>query len=92
MTTYPQFKCPHCGLLSFYSPENPSRPFCSERCKLIDLGQWASEGYKVPIAPTEGYLDDLEAELESANQDNSTQEFKTKTKVNTPDSDDDDAL
>ncbi len=28
--------------------ENPWRPFCSERCKLIDLGAWASEEYKVP--------------------------------------------
>jgi endogenous inhibitor of DNA gyrase (YacG/DUF329 family) len=27
--------------------ENPWRPFCSERCKLIDLGAWASEEYKV---------------------------------------------
>ena len=29
-------------------PENPFRPFCSERCKMIDLGTWASEGYRVP--------------------------------------------
>jgi endogenous inhibitor of DNA gyrase (YacG/DUF329 family) len=28
--------------------ENPWRPFCSERCKMIDLGAWASEEYKVP--------------------------------------------
>jgi len=28
-------------------PENQWRPFCSERCKMIDLGQWASEGYRV---------------------------------------------
>ena len=26
---------------------NPYRPFCSERCKLIDLGEWAEEGYKI---------------------------------------------
>jgi endogenous inhibitor of DNA gyrase (YacG/DUF329 family) len=25
------------------------RPFCSERCKLIDLGQWANEGYRIPV-------------------------------------------
>jgi endogenous inhibitor of DNA gyrase (YacG/DUF329 family) len=43
-----QIKCPQCGRLTFYSSENPFRPFCSERCKLIDLGQWASESYKVP--------------------------------------------
>ncbi len=28
--------------------ENTWRPFCSERCKFIDLGKWASEEYKVP--------------------------------------------
>jgi len=33
-----------------FSPQNPSRPFCSERCKLIDLGAWASEAYRVPEA------------------------------------------
>ena len=43
-----KIKCPQCGRLTFYSTENPSRPFCSERCKLIDLGQWASESFKVP--------------------------------------------
>lgn len=28
--------------------ENPNRPFCSERCKLIDLGKWMFEEYKIP--------------------------------------------
>ncbi|MCX7978045.1 MAG: DNA gyrase inhibitor YacG [Bdellovibrionaceae bacterium] len=46
-----QIKCPQCGRLIFYSPENPFRPFCSERCKLIDLGAWASEDYKIPLDP-----------------------------------------
>jgi endogenous inhibitor of DNA gyrase (YacG/DUF329 family) len=31
-----------------FTPENPYRPFCSERCKLIDLGQWAAESYRIP--------------------------------------------
>ena len=31
-----------------YSSENAYRPFCSERCRLIDLGQWASENYRIP--------------------------------------------
>jgi endogenous inhibitor of DNA gyrase (YacG/DUF329 family) len=33
---------------------NPDRPFCSERCRLIDLGAWASERYRIPgeaVAP-----------------------------------------
>ncbi|MBV2168459.1 MAG: DNA gyrase inhibitor YacG [Bdellovibrio sp.] len=44
-----QVKCPQCGRLTLYSTENPFRPFCSERCRLIDLGEWASEGYRIPV-------------------------------------------
>lgn len=40
--------CPQCGLPAVYSPENRFRPFCSERCRLIDLGQWATESYRLP--------------------------------------------
>lgn len=43
--------CPHCGALVPWNAESKFRPFCSERCKLIDLGQWAAEKYRVP---TEG--------------------------------------
>lgn len=39
--------CPRCGTPAPYAPENPWRPFCSERCRIIDLGNWASEGYRV---------------------------------------------
>lgn len=42
-------RCPHCGGVASFTPENKFRPFCSERCKLIDLGKWASEDYKVPL-------------------------------------------
>lgn len=42
-----QIKCPICKKKTTWE-ENPNRPFCSERCKLIDLGTWASEGYRVP--------------------------------------------
>ena len=31
-----------------YSPTNRWRPFCSDRCKMIDLGAWASDSYVVP--------------------------------------------
>ena len=41
--------CPTCGKHVFWMPENVWRPFCSERCKLIDLGAWASERYRVPV-------------------------------------------
>jgi uncharacterized protein len=43
-----RIKCPHCRKETALGPENPFRPFCSERCKMIDLGTWASEGYRVP--------------------------------------------
>jgi endogenous inhibitor of DNA gyrase (YacG/DUF329 family) len=42
-------RCPQCGKETEYSPENAFRPFCCERCRLIDLGQWADEKYKVPL-------------------------------------------
>jgi uncharacterized protein len=44
-------RCPTCGGPSVYAPENPSRPFCSERCKNVDFGAWASEAYRVPAQP-----------------------------------------
>jgi len=41
--------CPRCGASSAWTAANPFRPFCSERCKLIDLGQWATESYRIPL-------------------------------------------
>ncbi|MDB5856659.1 MAG: hypothetical protein JWQ76_348 [Ramlibacter sp.] len=41
-------RCPACGGPSIYGPGNPFRPFCSERCKGMDLGAWASESFRVP--------------------------------------------
>ncbi len=43
--------CPRCGVQALFAPENPWRPFCSERCRIIDLGNWAAESYRVPVAP-----------------------------------------
>jgi endogenous inhibitor of DNA gyrase (YacG/DUF329 family) len=42
--------CPQCGKSVEWTPVAKWRPFCSERCKLIDLGAWASERYRVPAA------------------------------------------
>lgn len=47
MSTITSVKCPHCRKETALAG-NPFRPFCSERCKMIDLGTWASEGYRVP--------------------------------------------
>lgn len=35
--------CPTCEKAVIWSPESPYRPFCSKRCQLIDLGEWADE-------------------------------------------------
>ena len=43
--------CPTCQKDSLYHQDNPNRPFCSERCRLIDLGQWADEGHRIPGQP-----------------------------------------
>jgi endogenous inhibitor of DNA gyrase (YacG/DUF329 family) len=40
-------RCPRCDTLIVWSG-NPARPFCSLRCKLIDLGRWLDEEYRVP--------------------------------------------
>ncbi len=44
-------KCPTCGKTVEWRPENRYRPFCSARCRQIDLGGWASEAYRVPSSP-----------------------------------------
>ncbi|MFP8967869.1 DNA gyrase inhibitor YacG [Pokkaliibacter sp. CJK22405] len=46
-----KYSCPTCKQTLEWSSENPYRPFCCERCKLIDLGAWADESYAVPAAP-----------------------------------------
>lgn len=46
--------CPTCNGPSAYHAANRFRPFCSERCKQIDLGAWASEDFRMPTeAPPE---------------------------------------
>jgi len=40
--------CPRCGAPAPFSRANAWRPFCSERCRLIDLGNWAAENYRLP--------------------------------------------
>lgn len=43
-------RCPSCGEPSRYAPDNPWRPFCSQRCRLTDLGAWANESFRVEAA------------------------------------------
>jgi len=45
----PTVACPTCSARSPWSADNPWRPFCSERCKNVDLGAWANDEYKLPV-------------------------------------------
>ena len=47
-------RCPTCGGPSVFAPDNLFRPFCSERCRNIDFGAWASESYRVAAPPAVG--------------------------------------
>jgi len=46
-------KCPNCRK-SFEWKDSPWRPFCSERCRLIDLGEWMNEGHRIEGPRAEG--------------------------------------
>ncbi|HYC47942.1 MAG TPA: DNA gyrase inhibitor YacG [Burkholderiales bacterium] len=50
--------CPHCGTSVVWDAANPYRPFCCERCKMIDLGAWATESYRIPVAEDDESPDD----------------------------------
>jgi endogenous inhibitor of DNA gyrase (YacG/DUF329 family) len=43
-----RISCSKCGAATEYSLRNQWRPFCSERCRMIDLGKWAAEEYRLP--------------------------------------------
>ena len=58
-----QVKCPTCGRSVEWIESNPYRPFCNERCKLIDLGAWLSEEQRIAGESALGAND------ESANDD-----------------------
>ena len=49
----PLVKCPTCGKQTEYNSSNEFRPFCSERCKLLDFGAWADEEFALPTEETE---------------------------------------
>jgi endogenous inhibitor of DNA gyrase (YacG/DUF329 family) len=55
---YLEFTCPTCKRRVRVLQEDPAKlprcfPFCSERCKLIDLGAWLDAGYRIPSKPDE---------------------------------------
>ena len=56
MSTPPErlVACPGCRRMTPYVSGNPWRPFCSQRCRNADLGDWANERFRVPAeAPTD---------------------------------------
>jgi uncharacterized protein len=55
----PAIRCPICK--KQVALDDPYMPFCSDRCRIIDLGNWASEKYVIP-APLEPGEDDLDLE------------------------------
>lgn len=60
-TVYKKVACPNCGQKVEWRPENVWRPFCGERCKMIDLGQWADEQFKIPVEETDALDEHLSA-------------------------------
>jgi len=66
MTAHPEktlIKCPQCRKPTAWQ-ENPFRPFCSERCQLVDLGRWADEDYRIAGPATEVVPDDNRSDSE----------------------------
>ncbi len=53
--------CPTCQKTVVWNTESQFRPFCSERCKLIDLGEWAEENHKIsqPIQGAEPLTEEM---------------------------------
>lgn len=56
-------KCPGCGKPVEWNDLSRWRPFCSERCRLIDLGEWASEGHRIAGTTPAEFNDDDEEDL-----------------------------
>ncbi|MGH8517587.1 MAG: DNA gyrase inhibitor YacG [Panacagrimonas sp.] len=50
--------CPQCKQAASLDTTNRFRPFCSERCKLLDLGEWFAGRYTIPAAETDDGTDD----------------------------------
>lgn len=66
----PLVECPNCGVESEYNG-NEFRPFCSERCKLIDFGSWTEEEYSLQAEPSELTEEEIDALEKSLNENDS---------------------
>ena len=63
MTDERTVKCPQCGAAVQWTPASKWRPFCSQRCQMIDFGAWAAEAYRIPTVEP---ADDSDADSEPA--------------------------
>ncbi|KMT66123.1 DNA gyrase inhibitor YacG [Catenovulum maritimum] len=61
----PAVNCPTCKKAIEWSTDNKFRPFCCERCKLIDLGEWASENRVIKGQTPKGLPPELAQQLEN---------------------------
>jgi endogenous inhibitor of DNA gyrase (YacG/DUF329 family) len=61
-------KCPICHKPIVWE-NNPHRPFCSERCKLLDFGAWANEEYAVPAEEVAPSLEEEDRNAEGGGED-----------------------
>jgi endogenous inhibitor of DNA gyrase (YacG/DUF329 family) len=66
----PLVKCPHCGKETEFTG-NEFRPFCSERCKLLDFGAWVDEEYNLPAESMALSEEDLQEMERAAAQERS---------------------
>lgn len=57
-----ELPCPTCRKPVRWTAEARFRPFCSERCRLIDLGEWASESFRIPGQPATTDIDGDQAD------------------------------
>jgi len=49
-----QVQCPTCGAPIAWDPSSRFRPFCSQRCRTMDLGDWAAERHRIAGDPLDG--------------------------------------
>ena len=59
MQKQPIVNCPICKKPDTWKAENTAKPFCSSRCKLIDLGEWASDSRKIPGKAVDDFVDPI---------------------------------
>lgn len=66
----PVVPCPQCGKRLYWTSDNPWRPFCSKRCRTLDLGAWADESHRIAGEPAmdDASLDELMNRIERGDE------------------------